>query len=60
MKFKVGDMICHEHNRSRVGYVTKVEGRPRRYIHIRWFEESLDMWCCIDSITFYKSLIKVS
>ena len=53
-------MICHEYNRSRVGYVTKMEGRPRRYIYIRWFEESLDMWYCIDSTTFYKSLIKVS
>lgn len=53
-------MICHEYNRSRVGYVTKMDRRPRRYIYIRWFEESLDMWYCIDSTTFYKSLIKVS
>ena len=60
MRFKVGDMVCHEYNKSRVGYVTKMEGRPKRYIYIRWFEESFDMWYCIDSGTIYKSLIKVS
>jgi len=60
MKFKVGDMVCHEYNRSRIGYVTKLDGRPRSYIYIRWFDETLDIWYSVDSTSFYKSLIKIS
>ena len=58
-KFKVGDMICQdEYNRSRIGYVTKIESRPRSYTHIRWFDQTLDTWYS-DGFA-YKSLIKIS
>jgi hypothetical protein len=58
-KFKVGDMVCHEHNRSRIGYVTKFDGgRPRSYIHIRWFDQTHDNWYSDGPV--FKSLIKIS
>jgi hypothetical protein len=58
MKFKVGDMVCNEYNRSRIGYVTKIEGRPRLYLHIRWFDETLETW--YSDGPFTKNLIKIS
>jgi hypothetical protein len=59
-KFKVGDMICNEHNKSRIGYVTKIESRPRSYLHVRWFDQTVDTWYSIGDGPVYKSLIKVT
>jgi hypothetical protein len=59
-KFKVGDMICNEHDKSRIGYVTKIESRPRSYLHVRWFDQTDDTWYSIGVGPVYKSLIKVT